>query len=73
VFCGELAEGIENMELDGLCILVGLTWDVRDRRGGKVGAINGIVYRYSDFVLSVVVDDVTGNTSPHWLDNDIIV
>jgi hypothetical protein len=71
VFGRELAKGVKNVRQDGLRILFWLVWVIWDSGRGKVGAIDGIVDGYSDLDLSVIVDWVAGNTSPHWLDNEI--
>jgi hypothetical protein len=70
VFSRELAKGVKNVLLDGLRILFWLVWVIWNSCGGKIGAIDGIMDGYSNLHLSVVVDWVAGNTSPHRLDNE---
>lgn len=65
---GELAKGVEDVDLDLLCVLFVVAFDVGDGGRGEIGAVDGIVDGYGDFVLGVVVDGVARDASPHWLE-----
>ena len=64
----ELAQGLDDMLLDGASLRVGVVGVVRDDGRREIGVVDRVVDRDGDFVTGVVVDGGTGNTSPHGLE-----
>lgn len=67
MFNRELAEDLKDVLFDGFRIFLWAVGIIRDNHRREVGAINRIMDRNSNLKLRVVIDDSTGNTSPHGL------
>lgn len=65
----ELAQAVEDVDLDLLRGLLWVTSGVRNDRRGKVCVVDRVVDRERDLKLCVVIDWAARDTSPHWLES----
>lgn len=64
---GELAQGLQDMLLDVLCIFVRVVGVVVDDPRREIGAVDRIVNGNGNLKLRVIVDDSARDGSPHRL------